>query len=66
MKILTERVSSFSAAADREIVRNIMEKTLLHFLDYDTELKSTAEFDEKKTQCLPDSKHHHCRSESFL
>ena len=53
MMNLTEREYSFSATAQRDIVP-VVKEILCHMrLDYDTELKSTAEFDKKKTGVLP-------------
>ena len=54
MKFLTERRYSFTATAEREIVRDVIEKLCYIGLDYDTELKSTAEIDKEKTNVLPD------------
>ena len=45
MKILTQQGYFFSATAERVIVRVVMETLCYMRLDYDTELKSTAEFD---------------------
>ena len=54
MKILTQHGYSFTATAEREIVPVVKEILCYMRLDYDTELKSTAEFDKKKTHVLPD------------
>merc|ERR1712135_820 len=43
MKIMSERGYSMITTAEREIVRDIKEKLCYIALDYDTELKSTAE-----------------------
>ena len=51
---VTEREDSFTAAAEREIVPVVKEILCYLRLDYDTEPKSTAEFDKKKTHVLPD------------
>ena len=51
---LTERGYSCTATAEREIVRDVMEKLCYMRVEYDTELKSTAEFEKKKTYVLPD------------
>ena len=54
MKILTQPEYSFTATAEREIVP-VVQEVLCHMrLDYDTELKSTPEFDKKKARSLPD------------
>ena len=52
VKILTERGYSFTATAEREIVPGVIEKLSYIGLDYDTELKSIAEIDKKKTYQL--------------
>ena len=53
MKNLTEQQYSFSAAAEREIVREIKEKPCSIVADYNTELKLTAECsDKEKTNAL--------------
>ena len=54
MKTLTQQGYSFSAIAERVIVRVVMETVCYMRLDYDTELKSTAEIDTKKTNILSD------------
>ena len=54
VKILTGRGCSFSAAAEREIVPNVMEKPSYIGLDYDTELKSIAKKNKTKTFERPD------------
>ena len=50
---LTERGYSFTASADRN-ARDVKENPGYIGLDYDTELKSIAKFDKKKTYVLPD------------
>ena len=52
VKILTERGYSFTATAEREIVPGVIGKLSYMGLDYDTELKSIAEIDKKKTHEL--------------
>ena len=47
-------VYSFTAAAERQIARDVKEKLRYSGVDYDTELKSTAETDKEKTFELPD------------
>ena len=54
MKILTERGYPFIATAEREIVWVVTEKQCHISLDHDTELKSTAEIDQDKTDVFPD------------
>ena len=54
MKILIVRGVSFTAAAEREILRDVIEKRCYIGSDHDTELKSTAEIDKQKTCVLPD------------
>ena len=54
MKNLTEQGVSFTAAAEREIAREVKEKLRCFGADYDTELKCTAEIDKEKTDKLPD------------
>ena len=51
---LTERVYSFTATAERELVRDVMEKLCYTGSDYDTEHKSPAPIDKEKTHVLPD------------
>ena len=53
-KILTERGFSFTAAAQSEIVWDVIEKRYHVGFDHDTVLKSTAEIDKEKTHVLPD------------
>ena len=54
MKILTERVYSLTAAAEREIARDVNEKPCYICLDLDTEHNLTAEKDKEKTYEPPD------------
>ena len=55
MKILTDRGYSFTTTAERKSVREVKEKLCCIALDYDTELKSTAEStDKKQTHMLSD------------
>ena len=51
---VTEREHSFTATAEREIVPVVKEILCYLRLDYDTEPKSNAEFDKKKTHVLSD------------
>ena len=51
---LTERGYSFTASAEREIARDVIENRSYNGLNYDTELKSISEFPKKKTYALPD------------
>ena len=53
MKNLTEQGVSFTAAAQREIAREVKEKLRCFGADDDTELKSTAEIGKEKTHELP-------------
>ena len=55
MKILIKPECSFTAAAEREIVWDVRESLCCVGLDYDTQLKSTAESCDKETTCeLPE------------
>jgi len=55
MKLLLEQGNSFSSSAEREIVRDIKEKTCYVALDFDAELKSSSENANKEVQfTLPD------------
>ena len=55
MKISSERGYSFTTTEESEIGRDVKEKLCYFALDYDTELKSTAESsDKKQTHMLPD------------
>ena len=56
MKNLTEQGYSFSAAAEREIARDVKEKPCYISADYDIVLKSMAGTDKKETYELPDRK----------
>ena len=49
MQILPERVYSFTATTEREVVQNITKKQNYIDSDYGTELKPTAETDKEKT-----------------
>jgi len=55
MKLLLEQGNSFSSSAEREIVRDIKEKTSYVALDFDAELKAFSENANKEVQyTLPD------------
>ena len=55
MKIFTERVYFFTTPAERAIGRDVNEKLCYFAVDYDTELKSTAEGSNKnRTYEVPD------------
>ena len=45
---------SFTATAERDIVRDVIDKRFDVALDYDTQLKSTVEVDKEKTYVFPD------------
>ena len=51
---LSVEMSMMRKSAERETVQDVMEKTLLLCLYYDTKLTSTAETDMDKTCLLPD------------
>ena len=53
MQILTERGLSFSATAEKEIARVVIETLCNMRFDYDTGLKSTAKLDKEKTYVFP-------------
>ena len=52
--VKSERGFSFSATAEKEIVRVVIESFCYMRFDYDRELKSTADFDKKQTHVLSD------------
>ena len=54
MKILTDRVYSFTPTAEREIARDVKEKLCCICFGLDTEHKSDAEMDKEKTHEPPD------------
>ena len=53
MKNFTERRHSFSPAAEREIVWDVIVKRYYVGLDIDSDLKSTAGIDKEKTHVFP-------------
>ena len=54
MTKLTEQEYSLTATAERGIALDLIEKLYYMRLDYDTKMKSTADFDKKKTHEIPD------------
>ena len=54
LRILTERLFSFTATAERKIARDFMKKLCYIGLDHDTKLKSNAEKDKEETYELAD------------
>ena len=63
LKNLTDRGCSFSASAEREIVRDVTEKVCFFGIHYDAEY-TTAVIDKEKTYVLL-GENHHCRPERF-
>ena len=54
MKILIQRGYSFAATAERDIACEVKDNFRYSGVDYDTEPKSTEEFDKEQTYLLPD------------
>ena len=63
---LTEREYSFTAPAEEEIGRDVMEKRSYIGFDYDTVLNWKAEIDKESTHVLPVGKHHYVRAEQWF